>query len=42
MDRGAWQATVQWGCKRSDMTKHTHTGKPIMNLITGNKITPGA
>ena len=23
MDRGAWWATVQWGCKESDMTDET-------------------
>ena len=25
MDRGAWQATVPWGCKELDMTEDAHT-----------------
>ena len=25
MDRGAWQATVPWGCKELDMTEATFT-----------------
>ena len=24
MDRGAWQAIVQWGCKEPDMTEQLH------------------
>ena len=33
MDRGAWQATVDGGCKESDMTEateraHVHTHTP--------------
>ena len=35
MDRGAWQATVQWGCKGSDMTKHTHTGPRYLTVEDG-------
>ena len=38
MDRGAWQATIQWGCKESDTTEHKnpverkgHGQKTIMN-----------
>ena len=32
MDRGAWWATVQWGCKDSDTTKVTqHTCTYIPN-----------
>ena len=32
MDRGAWQATVQWVAE-SDATEHTHTLYPLYNQI---------
>ena len=25
MDRGAWQATIHWGHKKSDSTEHAYT-----------------
>ena len=32
MDRGAWQATVHGGHKKSDMTEHIHTHVVVQSL----------
>ena len=32
MDKEAWQATVPWGCKESDMTKLSRGGSEVSVL----------